>query len=202
MAEQQDTDLSYSQLNAGDQIFDLCCTPCSKKKWNKQAIKYCVICNEYFCNNCVDSHNSFQALSGHVLVDPQVMKPTSSGSRKEYHTVPTELCKRHHLKLVDMYCGNHDTVGCSVCFTLDHKWVELFTVTLKSGEKSSRFPLNWPTLLFLQTLFFLSTPFFCIWASRSQIWTLLLLFSVTILFKTSSGTFLSWEVGTYVRKAG
>lgn len=29
-------------------------------------------------------------------------------------------------KIVDMYCEDHDTVGCYVCVAIDHKWVEVF----------------------------------------------------------------------------
>ncbi|XP_053374059.1 uncharacterized protein LOC123532975 [Mercenaria mercenaria] len=35
--------------------------------------------------------------------------------------VPTERCERHHLKTVDMFCQNHDIVGCGTCIAVDHR---------------------------------------------------------------------------------
>ncbi|XP_060608430.1 uncharacterized protein LOC132760470 [Ruditapes philippinarum] len=34
---------------------------------------------------------------------------------------PTERCDRHSHKHIDMYCQNHDNVGCSTCMAVDHR---------------------------------------------------------------------------------
>ena len=115
------TKLSRSQKNAGDEVFDVCCGPCAQKKLNKEAAKFCAHCEEYFCVSCVKNHNSFKKLSEHSLVDPDAKLSSARRSGSRFQVVPTEMCKKHHLKLVDMYCEDDDMVGCPVCITLEHK---------------------------------------------------------------------------------
>ncbi|XP_060606688.1 E3 ubiquitin-protein ligase TRIM71-like [Ruditapes philippinarum] len=105
---------------SSDELFDFSCTPCNKKDKNSEAVKYCVDCQEYLCENCVDNHNSFSVLAGHTLVGQSKFGQSGSGS-KDLPSVPTERCKLHSLKLVDMYCADHDAVGCHVCFTITHR---------------------------------------------------------------------------------
>jgi hypothetical protein len=105
---------------SSDELFDFSCTPCNKKNKNSEAVKYCVDCQEYLCENCVESHNSFSVLAGHTLIGQSKFGQSGSGS-KNLPSVPTERCKFHSLKLVDMYCADHDAVGCHVCFTITHR---------------------------------------------------------------------------------
>ncbi|XP_060606687.1 uncharacterized protein LOC132758984 [Ruditapes philippinarum] len=105
---------------SSDELFDFSCTPCNKKDKNSEAVKCCVDCQEYLCENCVDNHNSFSVLAGHTLVGQSKFGQSGSGS-KYLPSVPTERCKLHSLKLVDMYCADHDAVGCHVCFTITHR---------------------------------------------------------------------------------
>ncbi|XP_045182805.2 uncharacterized protein LOC123541411 [Mercenaria mercenaria] len=35
--------------------------------------------------------------------------------------LPTLRCKIHTVKIMDMYCGNHDVVGCTSCMALTHR---------------------------------------------------------------------------------
>ncbi|XP_053383612.1 uncharacterized protein LOC128549893 [Mercenaria mercenaria] len=110
-----------STTDASDELFDFICSPCNKKDKNSEAMKYCVDCQEYLCVPCVESHNSFSVLTGHTLVERSKFGNASRTDSKELPSVPTERCKVHSLKLVDMYCADHDSVGCHVCFTLNHK---------------------------------------------------------------------------------
>ena len=112
-----------STTNASDEHFDFSCTPCTcnKKGKNSEAVKYYVECQEYLCGTCEESHNSFSVLAGHTLVGQSNFGGISGKDSRDLLSVPTERSQLHSLKLVDMYCADHDTVGCHVSFTIHHK---------------------------------------------------------------------------------
>ncbi|XP_045198819.2 uncharacterized protein LOC123553136 [Mercenaria mercenaria] len=116
--------LTRSRINASDEFIDYACSPCTKKNRKSEAVKYCVECQEYLCTSCVESHNSFSALSGHSLLGRSQFGTSGVIGARNLPSVPTDRCKVHTTKLVDMYCANHDTVGCSVCFNINHKKCE------------------------------------------------------------------------------
>ncbi|KAL4216602.1 hypothetical protein ACF0H5_024325 [Mactra antiquata] len=115
--------LTRSQLNAGDEYFELTCTRCSKKNKNKQSVKYCAACKQYFCKDCLEIHDDFHSSAGHVLVDTdtdsRILSLRNSG--RDIQIVPTELCKEHPMEVVNMYCKDDDNVGCRICFVLHHR---------------------------------------------------------------------------------
>ncbi|KAL4216379.1 interferon-beta production [Mactra antiquata] len=125
MAEKRDSDnLSYSQLHAGDEFHALCCTRCAKNKRNKPSVKYCTVCSEYFCKDCLINHDSFPVMAKHPTVDTYTDGQSSRTTDDKMYAVPTEFCPHHPLKVIDMYCRSENVVGCSVCFNLEHKFCD------------------------------------------------------------------------------
>ncbi|XP_060572789.1 uncharacterized protein LOC132730791 [Ruditapes philippinarum] len=61
-------------------------------------------------------HLRFPVLKSHTLLDPSAGKVEGSSI-----TLPTERCPIHSIKLVDMYCKDHDEVGCTTCMALKHR---------------------------------------------------------------------------------
>ncbi|XP_045180711.2 uncharacterized protein LOC123539992 [Mercenaria mercenaria] len=102
-----------------DEIFIFKCTPCAKKNKNREAVKYCVECQGYCCRSCVDIHEDFPTLEGHELLDKSDFK--STGIMSDLPDLPTVRCKIHTVKVMDMYCGTHDVVGCTSCMVLTHR---------------------------------------------------------------------------------
>ncbi|XP_045195183.2 uncharacterized protein LOC123550845 [Mercenaria mercenaria] len=102
-----------------DEIFNFKCTPCSKINRQREAVKYCVECQGYCCQSCVDIHQAFPALQGHKLLDKSSFKTKILTTNLP--SVPTEICTIHEIKILDMYCGNHDVVGCTSCMALHHR---------------------------------------------------------------------------------
>lgn len=102
----------------------LMCSNCVKVKRNREAVKYCVECQAYCCQTCVDSHETIPALSTHQLLDKTSFK--SSGVTTDIPVVPTEKCYLHEAKIVDFFCKSHDVVGCSTCMVLEHRQVQYF----------------------------------------------------------------------------
>ncbi|XP_053390770.1 uncharacterized protein LOC128553622 [Mercenaria mercenaria] len=58
-------------------------------------------------------------LKSHTLLDNSKYK--SRGLPAGLPAVPTERCSTHETKILDMYCGNHDEVGCTTCMALNHR---------------------------------------------------------------------------------
>jgi hypothetical protein len=102
-----------------DEIFDVLCSMCRKNKGiNTEGEKFCVDCHDYFCINCVKIHSQVPVLGGHKVLDKSQVKSRNS---KGLPRAPVERCDRHSHKHIDMYCQNHDNVGCSTCMTTNHR---------------------------------------------------------------------------------
>ncbi|XP_045163267.2 uncharacterized protein LOC123527703 [Mercenaria mercenaria] len=102
-----------------DEIFNFKCSACDKLNKNREAVKYCVECQGYCCQSCVDMHRAFPALIGHSLLDKTSFN--SATFTTDLPEVPTVRCDYHETKIVDMYCENHDVVGCTTCMALNHR---------------------------------------------------------------------------------
>ncbi|XP_060600979.1 uncharacterized protein LOC132754381 [Ruditapes philippinarum] len=110
--QQIDTDI------LSDEIFDVLCSMCRNEGRNTEGEKYCVDCHDYFCVSCVKVHSKVPVLAGHKVLDKSQVK---SGTSKAIPRAPAERCDRHSHKHIDMYCKNHDNVGCSTCMAVDHR---------------------------------------------------------------------------------
>ncbi|XP_060557343.1 probable E3 ubiquitin-protein ligase MID2 [Ruditapes philippinarum] len=101
-----------------DEVFDVLCTICKSKSKNTDGVKYCVDCQDYFCIKCVKVHSQVPVCAGHRVLDKSLV---TSGIIKGLLRAPEERCDRHSHKHIDMYCQNHDSVGCSTCMAVDHR---------------------------------------------------------------------------------
>ncbi|XP_060568304.1 transcription intermediary factor 1-alpha-like [Ruditapes philippinarum] len=110
--KQIDTDI------LSDEIFDVLCSICKNKGKTTEGEKFCVDCKDYFCITCVQIHGQVPLCAGHKVLDKSQGK---SGTSNVLPRAPTERCDRHSHKHIDMYCQNHDNVGCSTCMAVDHR---------------------------------------------------------------------------------
>ncbi|XP_053390782.1 E3 ubiquitin-protein ligase TRIM33-like, partial [Mercenaria mercenaria] len=102
-----------------DEIFNFKCSPCLANNRNREAVKYCVECQGYYCQSCADVIHMIPGLKSHTRLDNSKYK--SRGLPAGLPAVPTERCSTHETKILDMYCGNHDEVGCTTCMALNHR---------------------------------------------------------------------------------
>ncbi|KAL4233066.1 hypothetical protein ACF0H5_007752 [Mactra antiquata] len=95
------------------------CSPCTREREENEATSYCVDCNEKLCFNCTTQHKKFQILKTHKILN------VSEAPRKEVHVKEkhklTDRCETHSNKLLDLYCTDHDDVGCAACIAIKHK---------------------------------------------------------------------------------
>ncbi|XP_060605724.1 uncharacterized protein LOC132758185 [Ruditapes philippinarum] len=101
-----------------DEIFDVLCSMCRNEGRNTEGEKYCVDCHDYFCVSCVKVHSKVPLCADHKVLDKSQVK---SGASKAMTMAPAETCDMHSHKHIDMYCQNHDNVGCSTCMAVDHR---------------------------------------------------------------------------------
>ncbi|XP_053387491.1 uncharacterized protein LOC128551108 [Mercenaria mercenaria] len=122
-------------VHTSDEIFDFTCSPCAEQNKNREAVRYCVECQDYYCQSCTDMHKMFPAMRGHKLLNRADF--SSSSHQQNLPQVPTERCYNHKTKLIDMYCRDHDEVCCTSCVAENHRSCDSVTsitdVIKKSG---------------------------------------------------------------------
>jgi hypothetical protein len=101
-----------------DEFFDFQCTLCELKNKNCKAEKYCVDCKDYYCSTCVKFHEDIPALLKHKILEKDQFQ---SMSRQTQLPIPTERCENHNHNCVDMYCEEHNQVGCQMCMAIYHR---------------------------------------------------------------------------------
>lgn len=98
---------------------NLPCCVCLKKNIRIEADTYCTNCMDYFCKECVNMHDLWPALSDHVIVGKMDIKQKHTEGKLP--SIPTNRCSKHETMIVDMYCETHNEVGCTTCFSVEHR---------------------------------------------------------------------------------
>ncbi|XP_053389313.1 uncharacterized protein LOC128552306 [Mercenaria mercenaria] len=104
---------------ASDEIIDTKCCVCAGKNITRQAEKYCIECQDYYCIPCTDTHKTFPLMREHKLLDKSDF--STHGLQSSLPSCPTERCQIHKAKLLDMFCKNHDEVVCATCLAINHR---------------------------------------------------------------------------------
>ncbi|XP_053388419.1 transcription intermediary factor 1-beta-like, partial [Mercenaria mercenaria] len=126
-------------VDTSDEIFDFTCSPCAEQNKNREAVRYCVECQDYYCQSCTDMHKMFPAMRGHKLLNKADFN--SSSHQQNLPQVPTERCNVHKTKVIDMYCRDHDEVCCTSCVAENHRpcsSVTSITDVVKQREETER----------------------------------------------------------------
>ncbi|XP_045186744.2 uncharacterized protein LOC123544745 [Mercenaria mercenaria] len=123
--------LSRSVAGSSDVIHDISCTPCSEDARNTEAVNYCVNCETYFCQTCVGYHN--KVLKTHNVLDRNAMKSIKHESKQS--EAEARDCSEHPGNVIQMYCGNHDVVCCTVCVAVDHRICKGVNFVPKLGKE-------------------------------------------------------------------
>ena len=114
-------------LRAGcDAYYDFSCSPCERRNGtDSEANHYCTECNELFCITCLDFHGSFQQTKDHNILGRDKVKSWRKQKKSINNPAPVvfEQCTRHLGQPVTMFCANHNTLLCHVCFSLEHRYV-------------------------------------------------------------------------------
>ncbi|XP_052083527.1 E3 ubiquitin-protein ligase TRIM33-like [Mytilus californianus] len=116
------------------------CDSCKANNESKNALSWCIVCEEAFCESCEKCHKSFKMSAKHpimLLKDIVTNKETVSISSLIY-------CEEHSGEIVKAYCVDHSKPLCTLCATLLHRKCEdVITIEkaasgIKKSEKALR----------------------------------------------------------------
>ncbi|XP_060573282.1 uncharacterized protein LOC132731172 [Ruditapes philippinarum] len=106
--------------SGSDECINFKCCLCEKKNITKEADTYCVECQDYFCSPCTDLHKLFPSAVGvHQFIDKSSFN--TADLQKSLPSFPVERCETHKIKLLDMYCADHDYIACATCIAIKHR---------------------------------------------------------------------------------
>ncbi|KAL4221532.1 hypothetical protein ACF0H5_019789 [Mactra antiquata] len=97
--------------DASDEVVSHPCIVCEN---NNISTVFCAYCKHYHCGKCVDFHKTVPVL------DEDEIFPHNDGDDRELQSVFTSKCDEHTNDIIDMYCKDHDVVGCTKCMMIDH----------------------------------------------------------------------------------
>ncbi|XP_045173495.2 uncharacterized protein LOC123535039 [Mercenaria mercenaria] len=117
----REKDFSSSLSRGSDDADQLYCLPCKQEGSRVQAFGYCQNCAEHLCETCYKVHTKPSPLRNHILLDKTQMPKTQDPSRPTIPQDLTETCQQHNGKIIEYFCNDHKTLGCSPCMTMNHR---------------------------------------------------------------------------------
>ncbi|XP_045206774.2 uncharacterized protein LOC123559016 [Mercenaria mercenaria] len=114
------TDGNKSQMLRGghETFYEFSCTLCDGEGKHVEADRYCKECLVYMCYSCVQNHNRFPLNKRHLMLSQSRFVEVANTA--PLVSFPTKRCTKHHGELINIFCGNHNVVCCSVCKALEH----------------------------------------------------------------------------------
>ncbi|XP_055999442.1 transcription intermediary factor 1-beta-like [Ostrea edulis] len=94
------------------------CVTCKRQGKDVAAIHWCKNCMEKICDDCKTLHSYVSILQNHKIVNLS----EANGCLENFDV--DEPCSIHKNKTIEVYCGDHDKLCCSVCFATQHRRCE------------------------------------------------------------------------------
>ncbi|XP_053376512.1 uncharacterized protein LOC123533291 [Mercenaria mercenaria] len=117
----REKDFTPSFSRGSDDADQLYCLPCKQDGSRVPAFGYCQNCAEHLCETCYKVHTKPSPSRNHILLDRTQMPKTQDKGRLTSTQDLTETCQKHHGKVIEYFCKDHKTLGCSPCMTMDHR---------------------------------------------------------------------------------
>jgi hypothetical protein len=96
----------------------------------KQAVKFCIECQQKFCEDCVGTHRRLRVSKGHRLVEIG----DEEGMRAAVGKVTSSYCDKHPEEALKLYCFDCQAAICFMCFVEEHKSHKCSDVNKVAGE--------------------------------------------------------------------
>ena len=96
---------------------DHLCTSCDD---DSKASSYCMNCNEWLCDACVNAHQRVKMTKDHII---QSKSSTSESPKagEENKQKPPLYCKVHPQEQLRLFCANCEKLTCRDCQLIEHK---------------------------------------------------------------------------------
>ncbi|XP_071160946.1 uncharacterized protein [Mytilus edulis] len=89
------------------------CGPCGYAENNKEAEKWCTVCEEGLCVDCEKVHKSIKTTRDHRLI--------STEDYRQIENISVSLNCEDHDKRFELYCKTHDVAVCLGCVPTRHR---------------------------------------------------------------------------------
>ena len=115
------------------------CEACLRDNIKEEGIDFCFSCNEKLCANCTKYHRRNLLTRDHKVVP---LTETEKGGLEPYFD-QGEICGKHHGRLIEYFCDDHEEPCCTTCVCTTHrkcyqvKTVEETALCLKEEQKEN-----------------------------------------------------------------
>ncbi|XP_063969202.1 E3 ubiquitin-protein ligase TRIM45-like [Lytechinus pictus] len=92
------------------------CTKCTGCKFQQDAVSFCITCNNYICDKCLQSHQCMTLFEDHEIVS---VEDVIEGKVSIGHQF--EKCSIHKQENKDMFCDDCKVRVCLRCVVVGHK---------------------------------------------------------------------------------
>ncbi|VDI30364.1 Hypothetical predicted protein [Mytilus galloprovincialis] len=96
------------------------CDACTSKGVSEEAISWCMVCEEAYCDTCEANHKTFKVSRNHKIVPIENIIEDVSCS----NVCAFVACDEHPEKTIEIYCKDHSQSCCTVCATVHHRKCE------------------------------------------------------------------------------
>ncbi|CAC5369281.1 unnamed protein product [Mytilus coruscus] len=86
--------------------------PCGNEENNKNAEKWCTVCEDGLCTDCEKVQKSIKTSRNHKLI--------SSDDFRQIKNISVSLTCKYHDKRLELYCKTHDVAVCLDCVPPNH----------------------------------------------------------------------------------
>ena len=121
MAEPIDISSKFESANPNG-LFD--CDPCFKAGIVAQAVGYCSVCLEFYCEHCLGTHQRSALTESHNIRQGTDMPPCRLDKKLKYSP-----CRQHDEEPKVLFCKDHDQLICYTCVDTGHKKCSVMQVS-------------------------------------------------------------------------
>ncbi|XP_063405766.1 E3 ubiquitin-protein ligase TRIM45-like [Mytilus trossulus] len=111
------------------------CDACSFRNLSQNAVSFCTVCEEAYCENCEFHHKAYKITRNHRIVPIKDIN-TDNNALNLFGAI---TCDEHPDERLKIYCKDHTKPCCTICATVHHrKCTEVVTIDKAvSGVKES-----------------------------------------------------------------
>ncbi|VDI35514.1 Hypothetical predicted protein [Mytilus galloprovincialis] len=97
------------------------CNSCERRKMRRSASTWCRECCEAYCNECLEFHRWQKTSMNHNVT---TIDNLHTDSNEIYLKSISDACPLHKLKVMELFCFDHQELCCVLCATFNHKKCE------------------------------------------------------------------------------
>lgn len=93
------------------------CNHCREESIDKAAFGFCIVCVDYLCKECYESHRKFKVTRTHMVLKDSDLPEDESLLE---NMTKLRFCDQHFENEKEFKCLDHKSLFCSICAVSDH----------------------------------------------------------------------------------